>query len=135
LLYLGDNAGEIVFDRVLVEQLMKYSIDITFCVKAGPIINDATMEDARTAGITDLVPVLTTGSDDIGINIERSSREFIDVLNRSDIVIAKGHGNIETCIDFPQNFYFLLKAKCDVVSRSLGVHTGDIVFKHKPGVN
>lgn len=133
LLYLGDNAGEIVFDRVLVEQLLKYSVDITFCVKSGPIINDATMEDARTAGITDLVPVITTGSDDIGVNIRRSGKEFVDTLNRSDIILAKGHGNIETCIDFPQNFYFLLKAKCDVVSRALGVRTGDIVCKHKSG--
>jgi damage-control phosphatase, subfamily I len=132
VLYLGDNAGEIIFDRVLVEQLLKYSVEVIFCVKSGPIINDATMDDARIAGITDLVPVITTGSDDIGINIERSSRQFIDTLDGSDIVLAKGHGNIETCIDFPQNFYFLLKAKCDVVSRALGVRTGDIVFKHKP---
>jgi uncharacterized protein with ATP-grasp and redox domains len=132
LLYLGDNAGEIVFDRLLVEQLLKYDLKITFCVKSGPIINDATMEDAITAGITNLVPVITTGSDDIGVNIEHSSRQFIDTLQNSDIVLAKGHGNIETCIDFPQNFYFLLKAKCDVVSRALDVRTGDIVFKHKP---
>jgi uncharacterized protein with ATP-grasp and redox domains len=132
LLYLGDNAGEIVFDRVLVEQLLKTKAEITFCVKSGPIINDATMDDARIAGITDLVPVITTGSDDIGINLSRSSKQFIDHLDRADVVLAKGHGNFETCIDFPQNFYFLLKAKCDAVSRALGVRTGDIVFKHKP---
>lgn len=134
LLYLGDNAGEIVFDRLLVEQLLKYSLDITFCVKERPIINDATMEDAKIAGLTDLVPVITTGSDDIGVNLERSSRQFIDALNNSEIIIAKGHGNIETCIELPQNFYFLLKAKCDVVSNALKVKTGDIVFKHKPAV-
>jgi damage-control phosphatase, subfamily I len=133
LLYLGDNAGEIVFDRVLVEQLLKHSVDITFCVKSGPIINDATVEDALTAGVTGLVPVITTGSDDIGVNLARSSREFVAALNNADVVLAKGHGNIETCSDFPQNFYFLLKAKCDVVSRALGVRTGDIVFKHKAG--
>jgi len=131
LLYLGDNAGEIVFDRVLVEQFLKNNVNVTFCVKSGPIINDATMEDARTAGIPDLVPTITTGSDDIGINLEHSSKQFIDILNRADVVLAKGHGNFETCIDFPHNIYFLLKAKCDVVSRAIGVRTGDIVFKHK----
>ncbi|MFH0990202.1 MAG: ARMT1-like domain-containing protein [bacterium] len=132
LLYLGDNAGEIVFDRVLVEQLLANNVEVTFCVKSGPIINDATMKDAQQAGITSLVPTITTGSADIGINLSNSSEEFLDALNQAEVILAKGHGNFETCIDFPHNFYFLLKAKCDVVSRALGVRTGDIVFRHKP---
>jgi damage-control phosphatase, subfamily I len=131
LLYLGDNSGEIVFDRLLIETLLTYHLRITYCVKSAPIINDALMEDARTTGITDLVPVIETGADDIGINLERSSPAFKKALAEADVIIAKGHGNFETCNDLPGNFYFLLKAKCAVVARELGVPLGAIVFKKK----
>ncbi|MBN1383234.1 MAG: DUF89 family protein [Deltaproteobacteria bacterium] len=129
LLYLGDNSGEIVFDRLLVKTLLSYGIKVTYTVKSGPIINDALMEDAQTAGITALVPVLETGADDIGINLDHCSPAFRKALADADVIIAKGHGNFETCSDLPYNFYFLLKAKCAVVARELGVTLGDIVFK------
>lgn len=129
ILYLGDNAGEIVFDRLFVEYLLGQEMSVTYTVKSGPVINDATMEDARVAGLTDLVRVIETGSDDIGINWNRVSGEFMKAFEAADMVIAKGHGNYETCEDRPGNFYFLLKAKCDVVARQLGVRLGDIVFK------
>jgi damage-control phosphatase, subfamily I len=131
LLYLGDNSGEIVFDRLLIETLLPYHLRITYCVKSAPIINDALMEDARTTGITDLVPVIETGADDIGINLGRCSPAFKKALAEADVVVAKGHGNFETCNDLPGNFYFLLKAKCAVVARELGVPLGAIVFKKK----
>lgn len=133
ILYLGDNAGEIVFDRLLVEQLTAKGASVTFVVKSGPVINDATLDDARTAGLTDLVRVIETGSNDIGVNWRNVSQEFMDALEAADAVIAKGHGNYETCDDRPGNFYFLLKAKCDVVARQLGVRLGDIVFKSSNG--
>lgn len=133
LLYIGDNSGEIVFDRVLVEEFLKHGIAITFVVKSGPIINDATMEDAETVGMTDIVPVIETGSDDIGINFNRVSKEFCQLFDTADIVLAKGHGNFETLIGFPKNIYFLLKAKCDVVAKELGVQKDYSVFKHQSG--
>lgn len=128
LLYIGDNSGEIVFDRLLVKVLLDMGIKITFCVKSYPIINDALMEDARRVGITELVPVIETGSNDIGINLQKSGEVFRKELAESDIILAKGHGNFETCNDRSENFYFLLKAKCNVVAKALGVTMGDIVF-------
>ncbi len=129
LLYLGDNAGEIVFDRVLIEELLKSSLDIKFCVKSKPIINDATVEDAVMAGITEIVPVIETGNNSIGVDLENGSEEFKREFFEAEIIIAKGHGNFETCAGLGLNIYFLLKAKCDVVSQALSVKTGDIVFK------
>ena len=120
----------IIFDRILVEELLKTGVEIIFIVKSGPIINDAMMADARVAGLTDLVPVIETGSNDIGINVSRSSEEFLKAFKSADLILAKGHGNFETCCAFPQNFYFLLKAKCKVVAKELGVRMGDIVFKN-----
>ncbi len=128
LLYLGDNAGEIVFDALLVEQLLATGTEVTFTVKSGPIINDATMEDAESTGMTSLVPVIETGSADIGIHWERCSQEFRTAFETADVILAKGHGNFETCNECPENVYFLLKAKCDLVANEIGCKLGDIVF-------
>lgn len=132
LLYLGDNAGEIAFDRLLVEQLLPTGVDITFSVKSGPIINDATLEDADAVGLTGLVRVIETGAADIGVNFANVSDEFRTAFLTADCILAKGHGNFETCNDRPENCYFLLKAKCTMVADELGVTLGDIVFKHIP---
>ncbi|MHC4870706.1 MAG: damage-control phosphatase ARMT1 family protein [Planctomycetota bacterium] len=130
ILYLGDNSGEIVFDRVLVEQLLQNGCNVKFSVKSGPVINDATMEDAETAGLTELVEVIETGSSDIGINWNNCSDEFKDEFIKADLIISKGQGNFETCNTRPENIYFILKAKCNIVADELGVNFGDIVFKH-----
>ena len=129
LLYLGDNAGEIVFDTVLVRQLLERNVDVTYAVKSGPIINDATMADAEFAGMTELTHVIETGSNDIGVCFGNASPEFLDAFASADIVVGKGHGNFETCSGRPENVYFLLKAKCPMVADALGVEVGDIVFK------
>lgn len=128
ILFLADNSGEIVFDRVLLEQLIPTKLEIKYCVKSGPIINDVMMEDAKMAKITELVEVIETGSNDIGINFENSSPEFIKEYKSADIILAKGHGNFETCCDLPQNLFFLLKAKCIVVANQLRVPEGSVVF-------
>jgi uncharacterized protein with ATP-grasp and redox domains len=131
LLYLGDNAGEIVFDTVLVDVIRETGTEIVYSVKSGPIINDATMEDAETAGMPDHTRVIETGSRDIGVNFDRLSDEFRDVMQTADIILGKGHGNFETCHQRPGNFYFLLKAKCDLVASELGVALGSLVLKHQ----
>lgn len=128
ILYLGDNAGEIVFDRLLVERLI-YNHEVTFVVKKGPVINDATMEDASFVGMTDIVTVIDTGSDGIGVKWSEVSDEFIASYEAADIIISKGQGNFETMSDREKVIYFLLRAKCDSVARELGVSFGDIVFK------
>ena len=131
ILYLGDNAGEIVFDRLFVEKLVDPHA-VTYVVKRGPIINDATMDDARATGMTELTTVIDTGSDTIGVKWDEVSEEFLDHYNSADIVIAKGQGNFETNSDRPGTIFFLLRAKCDCVARVLGVNYGDIVIKRGP---
>jgi len=133
ILYLGDNAGEIVFDTLLVRRIAETGAEVTVSVKSGPIINDATREDAAACGMTELAAVIETGAADIGVNWDRISPEFRDAVDRADAIVAKGHGNFETCNDRPENFYFLLKAKCAMVANELGVSLGDIVFKHSAG--
>jgi len=128
ILYLGDNAGEIVFDRLLVERLIS-DHEVTFVVKKGPVINDATMEDARFVGMTDRVTVIDTGSDGIGVKWLEVSNEFIASYEAADVIISKGQGNFETMSDREKVIYFLLRAKCDSVARELSVSFGDIVFK------
>ena len=88
------------------------------------------MQDAKEAGLTKLVKVITTGSNDIGVYWPSVSREFRNAVAAADIIVSKGHGNFETCHDRPGNWYFLLKAKCEMVAGELGVKLGDIVFKH-----
>ena len=133
LLYLGDNAGEIVFDRLLVELLLERGIDVTFAVKSAPVINDATLEDAEAAGITELVPVVETGSGDIGVHFGHASEAFLRAFGGAEIRLAKGHGNFETLHGTGRAAYFLLKAKCPVVARELGVPEGAVVFDHQEG--
>ncbi|GAI33305.1 unnamed protein product, partial [marine sediment metagenome] len=90
ILYLGDNAGEIVFDRLLIEQLPYEKI--TFAVKGGPILNDATIEDAQIVGLTDIVNVIDNGSDAPGTILESCSEAFRRRFDKSDLIIAKGQG-------------------------------------------
>ncbi len=130
ILYLCDNSGEIVFDTLLVKELLKFNVNVVAVVKSAPIINDATIEDAEMVGLTKLVPVITTGSDDVGINWKKVSKNFIASVKQADCIIAKGQGNFETCDDRKENFYFLLKAKCPVVARELKVKLYDLVFAH-----
>lgn len=130
VLYLGDNAGEIVFDTLLVEQILNTGAEVIFAVKSGPIINDATMEDAGKSGMTKLTRVIETGAADIGLNWKHLSPGFRRLFRKANVVLCKGHGNFETCVGRPENLYFLLMAKCDMVARELGVKVGDVVFKH-----
>jgi damage-control phosphatase, subfamily I len=131
VLYLADNSGEIVFDRLLVEQIQRAGASVTVAVKSGPIINDATIKDARQAGLTDIVRVIETGTNDIGTILANTSAAFRREFEAADAIVAKGHGNFETCNDTPGNFYFLLKIKCKMVAEELGIEAGRIVFKHQ----
>jgi uncharacterized protein with ATP-grasp and redox domains len=127
ILYLGDNAGEIVFDRLLVEQLPCEKI--TFVVKGSPILNDATMEDAQIVGLTDIVKVIDNGSDAPGTIIESCSEAFRRRFDESDLLIAKGQGNYETLSDTDKEIFFLVKPKCNVLARHLKREMGSMVLK------
>jgi uncharacterized protein with ATP-grasp and redox domains len=126
ILYLGDNAGEIVFDRLLIEQLPCEKI--TFVVKGGPILNDALMEDAQIVGITDLVEVIDNGYDAPGTILESCSETFRRRFDQSDLVITKGQGNYETLSDIDKNIFFLVRPKCSVLARHLNRKIGSLVL-------
>ncbi|NLF39914.1 DUF89 family protein [bacterium] len=133
LFYIGDNAGEIVFDRLFIETIARLHprISITFAVKSGPVINDATMADARSVGMTKVCRVMEIGGAWVGAPLDRVSGEFRALYDAADVIIAKGQGNFETLdAERDHNIFFILKAKCEVVARALGVRFGDSVLKH-----
>ncbi|MHA1132249.1 MAG: damage-control phosphatase ARMT1 family protein [Candidatus Helarchaeota archaeon] len=132
IVYLGDNSGEIVFDRVLLETILaRYNIkQIHFAVKGAPILNDATIEDAKYVGL-DRIPGLDFIKIGIGIpgtGYERHSKEFLDLLVQSDIIISKGQGNYEALSEV-KGIFFLLMAKCPVIAKDLDVEIGDTILK------
>ncbi len=127
ILYLGDNAGEIVFDKFLIWQIG--ADKITFVVKGSPILNDATMEDAKAAGITNIVRVIDNGDDAPGTILESCSKEFRDRFEKADLIISKGQGNYETLNDVDKNIFFILKAKCHVVAEQLDCEIGTMILR------
>ncbi|MDW8034334.1 MAG: ARMT1-like domain-containing protein [Nitrososphaerota archaeon] len=135
ILYLADNAGEIVFDKLVSRCLKeKWGCEVTMVVKGGPILNDATIEDAKYIGLSDACNrIVTTGDDTIGIVINRASEEFKNELEKADILIAKGQGNFESLIGFEKNIgkpiCYVLRAKCKVVAKRLGVPPASNVVK------
>ncbi len=122
ILYLADNAGEIVFDRLLVEQLCPERV--TVAVRGAPVLNDALLADARAAGLDKLVKVVDNGSDMGGTVLEETSAAFSALFSGADMVIAKGQGNYETLSEAPRPVYFLFKAKCAVIAARAGVPLG-----------
>lgn len=126
ILYLGDNAGEIVFDRLLIELLGCKRI--TLVVKAGPIINDATIEDAIDTGLSDVVKVIDNGSDAPGTILRSCSESFRRRFNEADLIVAKGQGNYETLNNVDKEVFFILRAKCPVIARHLGCEIGSLVL-------
>ncbi len=122
ILYLADNAGEIYFDRLLIEKLGHP--DVTLAVRGYPVINDATVEDAKAAGLDKLVKIINNGSDIPGTVIEKCSKEFQKIFKEADLVISKGQGNFETLSEEKKNIYFLLRIKCPVIAEHAGLPVG-----------
>lgn len=119
LVYLTDNCGEVVLDKLAVKILKeKYpDLDITVIVRGYPVVNDATMEDAEEIGLTDLVRVIGNGSNIGGTWIPGITSEARDLLYDADLIIAKGQGNFETLNDCGLNIYYLFLCKCDLFQR------------------
>ena len=130
VLYLCDNAGEIVYDRILLEALSKRGISVTAVVKGVPVINDATMEDAVASGLGEsAASVIENGNDGIGTLLELCSSEFMNAYRSADLVISKGQANYETLADERDTrIFFLFKVKCPVVAKELDRPEGDIVL-------
>ena len=122
ILFLADNAGEIVVDRLLVELLGPEHV--TVAVRGGPVINDATLADARDVGLTGLVEVIENGSDAPGTILTDCSPRFRERFRRAGLVIAKGQGNFETLSGLEPDVFFLFKVKCPFVARHVGLPLG-----------
>jgi len=126
ILYLGDNAGETVFDRLLIETMRKETV---YAVRDIPIINDATIEEARKSGIGKVARIVSSGCDAPGTILKRCSQEFLSLFAAADLIISKGQGNFESLSDEEGPIFFLLKVKCPVIARHLGAQTGGIILK------
>jgi damage-control phosphatase, subfamily I len=130
ILYIADNTGEIVFDKLLLELLPREKI--TLAVRGGAVLNDATLEDAERVGLTEIVDVIDNGSDAPGSVLADCGGEFLRRFGEADVVIAKGQGNFETLAGSDPRIFFLLKVKCGVISRQLGYPVGDLVLHRSP---
>lgn len=133
LLYIGDNAGEIVFDKILIETILEEypHIDITFATRGAPILNDALLSDAYDIRLDKIVKVVSSGSDAPGCILSLCNDEFLEMFSSTDLIISKGQGNFESLSDASGPIYFLLIAKCAAVARELACAQRDIILKKK----
>lgn len=130
LLYIMDNAGEIVFDMLFIELLRERypELRITAAVRNSPIINDATLHDAQEIGLTELVKVISSGSGAAGTVMTLCTDEFLSLFRSADMVIAKGQGNFETLSDAEREVFLLFKTKCKVIADYTDSSIGDIML-------
>ena len=126
ILYLGDNAGESVFDKILIKALNK---PVTYVVRDKPVINDVTIDDAIASGIDSVANIISSGIDAPGILIDLCPPEFQAIFNQADLIISKGQGNYESLSETNRPVFFLLKAKCHVIAKHLMVDEDDIILK------
>ncbi len=130
VLYLGDNAGEIVFDRLFIETIMHGNI--SFAVKGAPVLNDVTMDDSVQVGMHYAADVISNGYDAPSTILERCSREFQEDFRSADLIISKGQGNLEGLLsESDPRIFFLLMVKCDLIAETLGVKKGDFVISNQ----
>ena len=130
LLYIADNSGEVVFDRIMIELIIeKLNKKVTYAVREKPIINDATIEDALFCGIDKVARVISSGSDGPGTFLSLATNQFRSYFNRAKLIISKGQGNYETLSGEDKPIFFLLKAKCPIIAKDLGCKVGNIVLK------
>lgn len=126
ILFIGDNAGETVYDRVLIEAL---AVQVTYVVKGSPVLNDATLEDALEAGLDQCATIVSNGSDAPGTVLPVCSPGFRKIFEEAELVIAKGQGNYETLSESGEKVFCLLQVKCPVIAGDIGVPVGSIVVK------
>lgn len=134
VLYLVDNTGEIVFDKLLLSKIREYGLDITIAVKSEPILNDACMKEALDAGLDEFGEIVEIGAGTVGYVDSKISDEFREIFNSHKFIISKGMGNYEglTEIDLSdKDIYFLLCAKCKTISWDIGVNLHDMLLFKK----
>lgn len=122
ILFISDNYEEALFDKFLIRELLIK--DVVFAVRSNNILNDMTLEDAKSLKIDRICKVIESGSRIAGTDLEKCNKEFLELFYKSDIVIAKGQGNLETLLDVHRRVYFMFKVKCDVISDLIGYPKG-----------
>lgn len=122
ILFISDNYEEALFDKFLIRELLIK--DVVFAVRSNNILNDMTLEDAKSLKIDRICRVIESGSRIAGTDLEKCNKEFLELFYKSDIVIAKGQGNLETLLDVNRRVYFMFKVKCDVISDLIGYPKG-----------
>jgi len=131
LLYLVDNTGEIVFDKLLIEKLKEYDLDITVAIKEKPILNDACMEDAIAIGLDKLANLVSIGTDSVGLVYDDISPEFKEIFDSHNFIISKGLGNYEGLTELNlenKDVFYLFSAKCSAIAKDSNVEKNDNVL-------
>jgi len=128
ILYLGDNAGESVFDKILIEELGK---PVTYVVREIPVINDVVYQDAIDSGLDKVAEIISSGTTAPGTILHLCTDEFNQRFDKADMIISKGQGNYEGLSNVDRSVFFLLKAKCPVIADDIGVKEDDIILKYK----
>ena len=131
ILFLGDNAGEAVFDRLLIEQMP--AAKVTYAVKGAPIINDVTLADARASGLDEVAELIDNGNDAPGTILSLCPPAFQKHFAEADLVIAKGQANYETLSEAARDLFFLTQVKCPVIGRDIGKPVGSWTVQHHSG--
>ncbi|WP_297827903.1 DUF89 domain-containing protein [uncultured Methanobrevibacter sp.] len=134
VLYLVDNTGEIVFDKLLMGKIKEYDVDITIAVKSEPILNDACMKEAIEAGLDEFGQIVEIGAGTVGYVDSEISDEFREIFNAHEFIISKGMGNYEGLTETDlsnKDIYFLLCAKCNTIARDIGVNLKDMLLFKK----
>lgn len=127
LLILADNAGETVFDKVLIETI---NVPVIYAVKSGPAFDDALIKDAKQAGIDWVSQLIETGTPFPGTYIPSCTSEFQELFQKAPLILAKGQANFETLSDSTRDIFFLLKVKCEVVRQEIEYPIGSLVLKY-----
>jgi len=125
IIILGDNAGETVFDRILIHKL---NHKVYYAVKSKPILNDAVMDDAVNSGLAQVATIIENGSSRSGTYLPHCSQEFLDLFYSTDMVISKGQANFETLVHEVRRIFFLFKVKCKLLSRKHNLPLGEYVL-------
>ncbi len=121
ILYLADNAGEVIFDRILIELLVdKYKKTVIYVVKGKPVLNGALVDDAIFCGINRYAKIISCGADSPGVVLEYCSSEFMRLFNEAEMIISKGQGNYEALSNKASPLFFLLVTKCQIISKHIG---------------
>jgi uncharacterized protein with ATP-grasp and redox domains len=129
-LLISDNAGEIVFDRFLIDEVLGMGKRVVVSARSSGILNDAVREDLVMAGIAGPVEIIETGTGSLGLMLDETSDEFRGEFERAGVVLSKGQANYETLNDVTRSMFFILRIKCHVIGDGMGLPNGVSVLMH-----